>query len=47
MGRLTGMLAAIYSFSQFTTCYVWSILSNHYGRKPVIIIGNAFSTVRE
>lgn len=33
IGRLTGLLAAVYSFSQFTTSYAWGIFSSRFGRK--------------
>lgn len=33
VGRLTGGLAAFYSFSQFTLSYAWGIISSRYGRK--------------
>lgn len=33
IGRLTGLLAAVYSFAQFTTSYAWGIFSSRFGRK--------------
>ncbi|EFJ50590.1 hypothetical protein VOLCADRAFT_103803 [Volvox carteri f. nagariensis] len=45
VGRLTGLLAGIFSFSSFLTAYAWGCASNYIGRKPVIIIGNAVSFV--
>jgi MFS family permease len=33
VGRLTGLLAALYSFAQFTTSYAWGIFSTRFGRK--------------
>lgn len=40
VSRLTGLLAAVYSSSAFLTALAWGYLSDHIGRKPVIIIGN-------
>lgn len=33
IGRLTGLLAAAYSFAQFTTSYGWGVFSSRFGRK--------------
>jgi MFS family permease len=33
IGRLTGLLAAVYSFAQFTTSYAWGVFSSRFGRK--------------
>lgn len=33
IGRMTGLLASVYSFSQFTTSYAWGIFSSRFGRK--------------
>lgn len=33
IGRLTGLLASVYSFSQFTTSYAWGVFSSRRGRK--------------
>jgi len=48
VGRRTGLLAAVYSFAQFTTCYAWGLASNRpeCGRKPIIVVGNAVTVVR-
>ncbi|GLI58932.1 hypothetical protein VaNZ11_000718 [Volvox africanus] len=45
VGRLTGLLAGIFSFSSFLTAYAWGCASNYIGRKPVIVLGNAVSFV--
>lgn len=39
IGRLTGLLAALYSFTQCTTSLPWGVVSNRIGRKPIIVIG--------
>jgi MFS family permease len=36
IGRLTGLLAAVYSFAQFTTSYAWGVFSSRCGRKVSI-----------
>lgn len=41
IGRLTGLLAALYSFAQCFTSLPWAWASNHIGRKPVMMIGSA------
>lgn len=33
IGRMTGLLAAVYSFAQFTTSYAWGVFSSKFGRK--------------
>jgi MFS family permease len=43
IGRLTGALAAVYSFSQFSTSYLWGVASNRWGRKCVMVAGSAAS----
>ncbi|KAG2445989.1 hypothetical protein HXX76_000592 [Chlamydomonas incerta] len=45
VGRLTGLLAGIFSFSGFLTAYAWGCASNYVGRKPVIALGNAVSFI--
>eukprot|EP00200_Dunaliella_tertiolecta_P013041 CAMPEP_0202392632 /NCGR_PEP_ID=MMETSP1127-20130417/92481_1 /ASSEMBLY_ACC=CAM_ASM_000462 /TAXON_ID=3047 /ORGANISM="Dunaliella tertiolecta, Strain CCMP1320" /LENGTH=773 /DNA_ID=CAMNT_0048995161 /DNA_START=24 /DNA_END=2345 /DNA_ORIENTATION=- len=45
IGRLTGLLAAAFSFAQFCTSLLWGLISNIIGRKPVILIGTAVSLV--
>ncbi|KXZ56025.1 hypothetical protein GPECTOR_2g1577 [Gonium pectorale] len=45
VGRLTGLLAGIFSFAGFLTAYAWGCASNYVGRKPVIVIGTAVSLV--
>ncbi len=40
VSRLTGLLAAVYSSSQFLTALAWGYLSDRIGRRPVVIIGN-------
>ncbi len=47
-GRDMGMLMAIYSIMQFIFSPIWGSLSDHYGRKPILlvgIIGNVVSQV--
>ncbi|KAI8462328.1 MAG: hypothetical protein J3K34DRAFT_462986 [Monoraphidium minutum] len=43
IGRLTGLLAAVYSLTQTTTSYAWGVWSTAHGRKPVMVIGTAVS----
>lgn len=38
-GRSLGMLIAAYSVMQFVFAPVWGVLSDRYGRKPILIIG--------
>eukprot|EP00878_Enallax_costatus_P030320 GHUV01033003.1.p1 GENE.GHUV01033003.1~~GHUV01033003.1.p1 ORF type:complete len:128 (+),score=8.04 GHUV01033003.1:622-1005(+) len=38
VGQLTGTLAAVYSFSQFTTSYAWGVVSNRIGRKVRLVL---------
>ncbi|GLC73711.1 hypothetical protein PLESTF_001411000 [Pleodorina starrii] len=45
VGRMTGLLAGIFSFSSFLTAYAWGCASNYIGRKPVVVIGNLVSFV--
>ncbi|KAG2501487.1 hypothetical protein HYH03_001264 [Edaphochlamys debaryana] len=45
VGRLTGLLAGTLSLSAALTAYAWGCASNHIGRKPVIVIGNAVSLI--
>lgn len=33
VGRLTGILAAVFSLAQFTTSLLWGVISNIVGRK--------------
>ncbi len=40
VSRLTGLLAAVYSSSSFLTALGWGYLSDHIGRKPVVVFGN-------
>ncbi|KAL4425550.1 hypothetical protein ABPG75_009566 [Micractinium tetrahymenae] len=40
VGRLTGLLAAVFCAAQLVTSYPWGIISDRVGRKPVMIIGN-------
>ncbi len=47
-GKDMGMLMAIYSIMQFIFSPIWGSLSDHYGRKPILlvgIIGNVVSQV--
>lgn len=44
VSRLTGLLAAVYSSSSFLTALAWGYLSDHIGRKPVVVIGNVVSS---
>ncbi len=39
IGRLTGLLAGVFSFAQFLTSYAWGVYSNSRGRKPVMLCG--------
>ena len=36
IGRLTGLLAAAFSFAQFTTSLLWGLISNLIGRKVCV-----------
>ncbi len=45
VSRLTGVLAAVYSSSQFLTALAWGYLSDRIGRRPVVVIGNVVSVV--
>lgn len=38
-GKDLGLLMAIYSIMQFIFSPVWGSLSDHYGRKPILILG--------
>lgn len=40
VGRLTGLLAAVFCAAQLVTSYPWGIISDRVGRKPVMVIGN-------
>jgi DHA1 family multidrug resistance protein-like MFS transporter len=47
-GKDMGMLMAIYSIMQFIFSPIWGSLSDHYGRKPILlvgIIGNVISQI--
>ncbi len=47
-GKDMGMLMAIYSIMQFIFSPIWGSLSDHYGRKPILllgIIGNVVSQI--
>ncbi|KAK9841096.1 hypothetical protein WJX84_001528 [Apatococcus fuscideae] len=48
LGWLIGLLAATFPCAQFLTAYVWGLLSDRYGRRPVLMIGiltSALSTL--
>lgn len=38
-GLELGLLMAIYSFMQFIFSPIWGSLSDHYGRKPILMVG--------
>lgn len=38
-GKDMGMLMAIYSIMQFIFSPIWGSLSDHYGRKPILLLG--------
>jgi DHA1 family multidrug resistance protein-like MFS transporter len=38
-GKDMGMLMAIYSIMQFIFSPIWGSLSDHYGRKPILLVG--------
>eukprot|EP01035_Chromulina_nebulosa_P017496 gene17496-23052_t len=39
LGVYAGGLGAAFCFAQFSSSIIWGIVSDHYGRKPAIIIG--------
>jgi MFS family permease len=39
LGYHAGMLAAAFCFAQFLTAVPWGMMSDRFGRKPMIIIG--------
>jgi MFS family permease len=39
IGYFAGLVAASFSLAQFLTSVPWGIVSNHWGRRPVILIG--------
>ncbi|OAG11773.1 MFS general substrate transporter [Paraphaeosphaeria sporulosa] len=39
ISRLTGLLVAAYPLGQMSTSMIWGRLSDHYGRKPAILLG--------
>lgn len=43
VGRLTGLLAASFSFGQFLTSYAWGRIGDTIGRKPLVIMSNISS----
>ncbi|KAK9814275.1 hypothetical protein WJX72_003276 [[Myrmecia] bisecta] len=45
IGQLTGVLAASASAAQVFTAFLWGVISDHIGRKPVILLGSASAAV--
>lgn len=45
ISKLTGILAAIFMSAQFLTSYPWGLFSDIYGRKPLVVLGNACTTL--
>jgi MFS family permease len=43
VGLYVGMIASAFALAQFTTNYFWGWLSDHIGRKPVILFGTVMS----
>lgn len=44
VGRLTGLLASLYCLGQFCTSMLWGRISDHVGRKVVVVVGNLSNT---
>lgn len=40
-----GLLAAVFSLAQFVTSFLWGVISNIIGRKPVILFGSFVSFI--
>jgi MFS family permease len=45
ISKLTGVLAAVFMVAQLLTSYPWGLVSDRYGRKGLVILGNFFTTV--
>mmetsp|Transcript_17937 Transcript_17937/g.16211 ORF Transcript_17937/g.16211 Transcript_17937/m.16211 type:complete len:597 (-) Transcript_17937:1080-2870(-) len=45
LGVYAGGLGAAFCFAQFSSSIIWGIVSDHYGRKPAIIIGTIGAAV--
>eukprot|EP00873_Tetraselmis_striata_P045985 jgi/Tetstr1/466249/TSEL_010805.t1 len=45
VSQRTGLMASYYCLAMFLTAYFWGKFSDRFGRKPVVVIGNATATV--
>eukprot|EP00873_Tetraselmis_striata_P027647 jgi/Tetstr1/447911/TSEL_035219.t1 len=45
VSRKTGLMASYYCLAMFLTSYLWGKVSDTYGRKPVVVIGNISSAL--
>ncbi|KAK9796255.1 hypothetical protein WJX73_006157 [Symbiochloris irregularis] len=43
VGRLTGLLAAAFTFAQFLTSFLWGRTGDSFGRKPLVVMSNVSS----